>query len=187
MIKMRVERRLGQFAASKGRDESLASIVPLLQSAINDVQAIATGLRPSSLDDLGLLPTIGWFCREFERVHPPIAVAEEISVQENDVPAALKIVIYRITESAFTNIARYDNTDRIALALRLEDRAINLAIDDTSPDSRYTATAKRDTDSESALQSRFAEAQERTILSGGSFSITRSKSGGVALRASWAR
>jgi signal transduction histidine kinase len=183
-IKMRIEHKLAQFAASKAHDESLAAIIPLLQSVIADVQKIATGLRPSSLDELGLLPTIDWFCREFERRHPAIVVTEEISVRENDVPAPLKIVIYRIVESAFTDIARYESTDQIGLALRLEDRAITLAIDDTSQDLRYAATAERHTDSD--LQARFAEAQERTTLSGGSFTIARRKTGGVTLRASWA-
>jgi signal transduction histidine kinase len=183
-IKMRIEHGLDRFTASKANDESLASIIPVLQSAINDVQTIATGLRPSSLDELGLLPTIDWFCREFELLHPAIGVEAEIAVQEIDVPSPLKIVIYRIVESAFTNIARYDNTDQIELALRLHDGAITLTIDDTSRDSRYAGTAERDTDSD--LQSSFAEAQERTTLSGGSFTIARSKSGGVALHASWA-
>ena len=184
-VKMRIERKLEEFAASKGHDESLASIIPVLQSAIEDVQSIATGLRPASLDDLGLLPTIDWFCREFDRRHPQIGVAQAISVREEDVPSPLKIVVYRIIESAFTNIVRYENADRIALALRREGGAITLTIDDTSADSRYAATAKGDTDTD--LQARFGEARERTIISGGSFTIARGKSGGVALRASWVR
>ena len=183
-IKMRIEHRLDQFVSSKADDESLASIILVLQGAIKDVQTIATGLRPSSLDDLGLLPTIDWFCREFERLHPAIGVKQEISVQEEDVPAPLKIVIYRIIESAFTNIARYENTDRIALSLQMEDEVITLAIDDASQDSRYAGTTERDTDSD--LQVSFAEAQERTTLSGGTFRIARRKAGGIALRASWA-
>ncbi len=183
-IKMRIEHGLDQFTASKANDESLASIIPVLQSAIKDVRTIATGLRPSSLDELGLLPTVDWFCREFERLHPAIGVEEEISVQEGDVPAPLKIVVYRIIESAFTNIARYENTDQIELTLQLEEGAITLAIDDASHDSHYAGTAERDTDTD--LQGIFSEARERTTLSGGRFTITRGKAGGVALRASWA-
>jgi len=183
-IKLRIEHKLAQFAAGKAHDESLAAIIPLLQRVIGDVQKIATGLRPSSLDELGLLPTIDWFCREFERLHPAIAVAEEISVHEEDVPAPLKIVIYRIVESAFTDFARHESTDRIGLAVRLEDGALILAIDDTSQDLRYAATAERHTDSD--LQARFGEAQERTTLSGGRFTIARRKSGGITLHASWA-
>ena len=129
-------------------------------------------------------------------------------MQENDVPAPLKIVIYRIIESVFTNIARYESTDQIGLALRIEDGVITLAIDDTSRDSHYAATTERDANSaaqassgearadrrrarrterrDADLQARFGEARERTTLSGGSFIIARSKAGTVTLRASWA-
>jgi len=182
-VKMRVERKLQQLAANNAQDESLASIVPLLQSAIKNVETIATGLRPASLDELGLLRTLGGFCREFQRLHPAITIAEEITLQEEDVPAQLKIVIYRIVASALTNIARYENTDQIELALRLQGGVITLAIDDSSQDSRYAAPAGRVADSD--LQMRFAEAQERTTLSGGNFTIARNKAGGVMLRASW--
>jgi len=182
-IKARIERNLAQAAENKAQDEPLASVVPLLERAISNVQAIATGLRPSILDELGLLPTIDWFCREFERQHPAIVIAEALALTEDDVPAPLRIVIYRIVESAFLNIARYEDTDRIALALRLEDGAVTLAIEDTAQDSRYAAQARRDNGS--TLRVRFAEAQERTILSGGSFTVARSKTGRVTLRASW--
>ncbi len=183
LIKLRIEQRLKQIAARKP-DESMASVIPLLQNVINDVETIATGLRPASLDELGLLPTIDWFCRDVKRRHPAIRVKEEIAVRENDVPAPLKIVIYRIIESAFTNIARYENTDQIKLTLQLKDGTIALGIDDLSQDSRYAATVERDTDSD--LQVRFGEARERTTLSGGRFTIARGKVGGVTLRASWA-
>ncbi|MBK5106080.1 MAG: PAS domain S-box protein [Burkholderiales bacterium] len=184
-IKMRIERKLSQFATSKSyeRDEPLEAVVPLLQSAIEDVKTIATGLRPSGLDDLGLLPTLGRFCREFERRHPAISVAQEISVEESELPAPLKIVIYRITESAFTSIARHENSDQIGLDLQFEDGVITLAIEDESQDSRYAGAAKRNADGE--LQLHFGEAQERTTLSGGTFKMMRSKAGRVALRATW--
>ena len=182
-IKSGIERRLARPADGKADAESLAPTVPLRQAAIDDVQRIATGLRPSSLDDLGLVPTINWYCREFERLNPAITVAEELAVREDDLPAPLKIVIYRIIETAFTSIARYESADRIELGLQLGGGAITLTIDDASRDSRYAATAQHD--SESDPQVRFAEAQVRTTLSGGNFTIARKKAGGIALRASW--
>jgi PAS domain S-box-containing protein len=185
-IKLHIERRLTQFGASTARDrratdESLASIVLLLQTAIEDVRTIASGLRPSSLDELGLLPTIKSFCREFDRLHPAIGVSEEISVRENDVPAPLKIVVYRVIESAFTTIARYEGSDQIALSFELSDGAIALAIAYTPHDSRRAENRNRDAD----LQQRFVEAHERTALSGGNFTTERGTSGGIMLRASW--
>jgi len=184
-IKMRIERKLAQYAKNKAyvRDEPLEEIVPLLQSAIEDVKTIATGLRPSGLDDLGLLPTLSRFCREFERRHPAISVSQDITVEESDLPAPLKIVIYRIAESAFNSIARHENSDQIGLGLHFEEGVISLAIEDESQDSSYAGAAKRSADAE--LQLHFGEAQERTTLSGGTFKMMRSKAGRVALRASW--
>jgi PAS domain S-box-containing protein len=183
LIKLRVERNLEAYPANSAPDESQVSTVALLQSVINDVEAIATALRPSSLDEIGLLRTINWFCREFDRLHPAIQILEEITVQENDVPEPLKIVIYRIIESAFANIARYENADQIALALQRKGGEITMAIEDTSHDTRYAATAER---RQADLQTRFGEAQERTKLSGGNFKIARGNAGRITLRASWA-
>jgi signal transduction histidine kinase len=185
--KLNIERRLAQNADGRadGRADGglLALTVSLLQAAIDDVERIATGMRPSMLDDRGLVPTIKWFCSEFERLNPAIAVAEEISVQEDDLPEPLKIVIYRVIEAAFASIARHENADRIRLGLQLAGGAMTLTIEDTSRDSRYAASAQRDAALD--LQLRFGEAQERTTLSGGSFTIARQKAGGIALRASW--
>ena len=70
-----------------------------------------------------------------------------------------------------------------ALCGQLADGAITLTVDDASKDSRYAAMAQKDTASD--LQLRYGEAQERTTLSGGSFTLARKKAGGIALRASW--
>jgi signal transduction histidine kinase len=182
-VKVRIESSLDSIAASHANDASLASVVPALQHAIKDVQAIAAELRPSSLDDLGLLPTIDWFCREFEQQHPEITIDQEIALQEIETPAQLRIVVYRIVESVFRNIERYEHTDKISLGLRRSDGAIELEIDSTARDSAYVAAA--DGRSEFELQMRFAEARERVTLSGGTFSAVRNKAGGVTLRASW--
>lgn len=165
--------------------QSLGAIVPVLQHAIHEVRTIATELRPSSLDDLGLLPTIRWFCREFERRHPAISIQREISLAETNIPPLLKIDIYRIIESVFKNIAKYSNTDRISLALHLADEHIHMIIGDTPTVLPAIAPADH-SEPGIAAQFRFAEMKERTALSGGAFSTTLENTGWVTLRASWA-
>ena len=130
-IKANVESSRLLIAAGDEKARSLDSIVPVLQSAIQEVRTIATDLRPSSLDDLGLIPTISWYCREYERLHPGIRVIREISLTEDLIPLPLKIVIYRIIESVFENIAQHSYTDRIVLALLAEEDAITLEICDS--------------------------------------------------------
>jgi two-component system, NarL family, sensor kinase len=182
-IKTYVECSGDKTAGTEANAESLARIVPVLRVAISEVQAIATELRPSSLDGLGLLPTIRWFCREFEQLHPGKHIEQKLELQESDLPAALKIVLYRIIESILKSLVLYADADQIQLDLRLADRAIVLSVDDSSQDSSNAAITPQTPAPD--LQMQFGEARERTTLSGGTFSIGRNTAGGVTLQCSW--
>ncbi len=184
-IKVNVENSSGHLKAYDVDPRPMEAIVPVLQSAIQEVRSIATELRPSSLDDLGLLPTVNWFCREFEHQHAGISVRREVSVSESAIPAPLKIVIYRIIESTFRNIAQYSNTDQIRFALHLADDMIHLIIGDM-PEEQSSVAAITPFDPGSDPQFRFAEMKERTSLSGGRFASSQDNAGWVTLRASWA-
>ncbi|MDD2700755.1 MAG: histidine kinase [Sideroxydans sp.] len=161
------------------------SLVPVLQQAIQEVRSIATELRPSSLDDLGLLPTLNWFCREFEYLHPDIQIQREISLSEGMIPSHLKIEIYRIIETAFKNIAKYSNTDRIQFIMHWADDMIHLVIGDR-PSVDLADAGYKQLDQGAEPQFRFAEVKERTSLSGGAFSTSQEREGWVTLRSSWA-
>lgn len=179
-IKLNVENSRQLIGVSNENAKALESIVPVIQSAIQEVRSIATELRPSSLDELGLIPTIGWFCREFERLHPEIQVEPALSIAEENIPAALKIVIYRIIESAFNNIAQHPHAEQIQLALQIENDTITLKI--SSALEELSARQEQHPD----LQLRFAEIQERTIQSSGIFSATQDQTGKeVTLTSSW--
>ena len=183
-IKVKEESRNNRRKTNDANTQPQESIVPVLQSAIHEVRTIATDLWPSSLDDLGLLPTINWFCREFERQYPEIHIWREISLPENMIPPSLKIVIYRIVESAFKNIAKRSNAGQIRFMLHLADDMIHLVIGDTPVEQPAMAAIAR-IDPALDPHTRFAEVKERTNLSGGSFSATLEYSGETTLHASW--
>jgi len=173
-IKANVESSRQLIGANNQKAKSLESIVPVIQSAIQEVRSIATELRPSSLDELGLIPTIRWFCNEFERRHPGIQIERALATAEENIPLTLKIVIYRIIESTFNNIMQHPHDEWIRLALQIDNAAITLKIGCTLETVQLPD-----------LQLRFAEAQERTILSSGIFSATRDPSGKVTLTSTW--
>lgn len=178
-IKANVENSRQRINDDDENSKSLESIVPVIQSAIQEVRSIATELRPSSLDDLGLIPTLNWFCREFTRLHPGMQVEREIDLLEEEIPPALKIVIFRIIEMAFENIVQHAQASRIGLALGLDDGAVSLEIYN-APGVPY---GRPDLAPDQSL--RFDEMRERTTLSYGVFSVTRDQAGGVTLHAAW--
>ena len=182
-IKVQVE---GSDRRSRGNSgeapDAADSIVPALQGVIEQARDIAAELRPSSLDDLGLLPAINAFCRTFKQMYPEMQIDQRIALRESDTPGELKIVIYRMVEGALRNVARSAGARSVRLDLRWTDSMIFLEIDAATRDPGNAMTGD---ESRSELELHFAEFQERASLSGGTSSASRSASGVVTLRASW--
>lgn len=94
------------------------------------MRRIVEDLRPSMLDDLGVLATINWLCRRFNAVYSQIVINKDIRIKESDVPLPLKAVIFRIIQEAFNNIAKHSQADHINLKICDQDNAIELRIKD---------------------------------------------------------
>jgi signal transduction histidine kinase len=148
------------------------------------VRTLATNLHPASLDDLGLLPTLNWFAREFEKQHPTIRVEQQFSLSTQKLSGALEIALYRVIESALNSIAQFADTDRVLIALWHTEGVLTLIIDDT-PSGTYDVSAVTLMDNDPYLHSQLATIRERTLLSGGTFSAARNSAGGIVLRATW--
>jgi signal transduction histidine kinase len=181
-LKLKVENgRHGEVAAG-----SADSIIPLLQAAIQEVRAMATDLRPPSLDDLGLLPTLNWVCREFERAHPGIRIERQIPLQEQDVPSPLKVIIYRIIVSVLEGMGQHTNTGKIHLGLWRENHALVLLLDNI-PTEMLDRTVTPLVNIDPQSHAGFARMEELTTLSGGVFRASHHSGGGTTLRATWNR
>jgi signal transduction histidine kinase len=139
-------------------------------------------LHPSTLDDLGVLATLGWFCREFQKIYSHIRIDKEITIQENEVSVPLKVVLYRLTQEAMNNIAKHSQADLIRLTLRKQETQIEWVIEDNGTGF----------DLEKILSSEgskrglgLSSMRERTQLSGGTFTIESTPGKGTTVRASW--
>ncbi len=183
-VKFTVEnvlQEIGEEGSGKGV-QPLESTIRVVQGAVEEVRRIQKNLRPPTLDDLGLLATISWFCREFEEVYSDIRIEREIDLEEEDVPDPLKIVIYRVMQEALNNIAKHSRTKAVHLALRRTDSRVEMEIKDNGvgfdPEEVFSRNA-----SERGLG--LFSMKERTELSDGRFSIKASKGAGTTIRASW--
>jgi signal transduction histidine kinase len=137
-------------------------------------------LRPSILDDLGILATINWSCRQFESTYSDIRIRKEIEIEEGEVPESLKIVIYRILQEALNNIAKHSKAFAVLLILRKAGRAIELVIRDSGEGFDLSEAQSR-----KGRGLGLDSMRERTELSGGLFSIKSGKGKGTVIRAAW--
>jgi signal transduction histidine kinase len=156
--------------------ESLEAIMPIIHQSIEEVHRIGMNLRPSLLDDLGLLPTIGWFIREYQKIYPSIRIEEQTEIEETQVPDPLKAVIYRILQEAMNNIAKHSKANLVSISLRKKDNRIALVIEDNGIGF----------DMESVKNGfGLGSMRERAEFSVGSFDIESVKGKGTVIRASW--
>jgi len=130
-VKFALERKVDQMGGAPAPPGiSLEDILSMVQNGVEETRRIMTNLRPSILDDLGILATVNWFCREFQKVYPHIRVQRQIEVEERQVPDSLKIVIFRILQEAMNNIAKHSRADTVVLGLARKNDRIILTVQD---------------------------------------------------------
>lgn len=162
--------------------DSLHSVVTGIQDAIQEVRAMAMDLHPPSLDDIGLLGTISWLCREFESVYPDVETETEIMIEEEQIPKPLKTIIFRVIQEIFGYIGKMAQADNIQLGLKVSDDQIILSIEDNGT-AYYPVTGSPD--GSALVDNHLAPIRERTVLSGGLFSLRSNQKGGSIYRATW--
>jgi PAS domain S-box-containing protein len=176
-IKFALESKLSQMSGGAvPPGVSIENIISLTQTGIEESRRIQMDLRPSILDDLGILATIGWFTREFQKVYSHISVEKHFSVEENEIPDSLRTVLFRVIQEAMNNIAKHTKADLVRLSLGKTTNKIKLSIEDNGPGFNLNNIRK-------GLG--LTSMRERTELSGGTFEVESVVGKGTTIRASW--
>ena len=181
-IKYQIEDVILSLERGAATPDSLKKVIPTVQQAIEESRRIQMNLRPSILDDLGILATIGWHCREFEKTCPHIRIEKRIDLTEDQVPNSLKTGIYRISQEALNNVAKHSKADLVTLSLRKIGDPIELAIQDNGQGFDVEQTLSKESHKRGLGLSSM---RERVELTGGSFSIESNKGVGTVIRATW--
>lgn len=106
------------------------NLVETIKSAIHEVRNIAMDLRPAMLDDLGILATLKWFCREYENTYSQIKIDLTLNIDESHISVNKKVVIFRVVQEAMNNIAKHANATNIRLELSESNTGLRLCIND---------------------------------------------------------
>ncbi|MFZ1879617.1 MAG: GAF domain-containing sensor histidine kinase [Gaiellaceae bacterium] len=110
--------------AERAEGEVRAQIVQALQ----DVRALAVELRPSALDDFGLVAALERLAETFQT-----RSGLETLVQANvdgRLPAEIETVLYRVVQEALTNVVKHAGAAHVSIVLRSRDRSVAATIDD---------------------------------------------------------
>jgi len=131
-VKMFLEEKLHKMEGdSQGDTKYLEKIISMIGDTIQETRRISARLRPSMLDDVGLFPTIEWFCQEFEKYYPKIQVVRRLEIEEDDIAEQQKVVIYRVLQEAMNNVAKHSEADRVHIYLVKSGNRLKLSVADS--------------------------------------------------------
>jgi signal transduction histidine kinase len=125
-------RNLSIGLATKSKDhlsEHIETIKSLVEGTIRVVRNMALLLRPSMLDDLGLVPALKWQAREVsKRTSLDVTIAAELV--SDDFPDEYKTCIYRVVQEALHNVAAHAHASSVRVRVQQDQDRLTLSIQD---------------------------------------------------------
>lgn len=122
-----IKRKLS--ASEKTIHNKLEESIVMVDNTIKTVRKIATELRPSIIDDLGLSEAINWLSDEFTK-RSGIAVKCNLKLHEEQYPPDISIAIFRIYQESLTNISRHANATMVICRLEEKNDMLSLIVID---------------------------------------------------------
>jgi signal transduction histidine kinase len=111
-------------------DELVVELREELRSAITDIRRLVYDLRPPALDDLGLVEALRQLAERYGSRDEPLRVVVEAPEDLPNLPAAVEVAIYRITQEALTNVVRHARAQTCVVQLAVNDDVTLEIVDD---------------------------------------------------------
>jgi two-component system sensor histidine kinase UhpB len=159
--------------ASPEIEPELARTKALANQAMRELLSLARQLRPTALDDLGLVAALSGLVDQASESGVEATLSEDGGV--TGLSGDVQLVIYRVAQEALSNATRHSGADRVSVALREHGRGVELEVAD---DGRGFAFER----SESGLG--IAGMRERALLVGGELTIESRPGAGTTVRLS---
>ncbi|MCG2613118.1 PAS domain S-box protein [Terrimonas sp. NA20] len=141
----------------------LKDLLSLIDTTVKKVRHISSELRPSLLDDLGLVAALEWHIEEFQK-RSGIELESNLPATELALPEPVKIGLFRILQESLTNVARHSGAERVIVTLLQKENTLFLTIEDNG----------KGFDAESSNKKTLGllGMKERTLMIGGEYKIT---------------
>jgi len=148
----------------KAIHQKIKNILELLDETVKTIRKIATELRPSILDDLGLVDALQWYSLEFEKRYK-IPVSFQTTVDELTLSKNVAIGLFRIYQESLTNVARHSGASFVKSKITVNNSVLELSIEDNGKGFDASFINKKKTLGLLGMK-------ERTIMMGGTYVIS---------------
>ena len=101
----------------------------LVHQTLRAIRNLSIDLRPSALDDLGLLPALRWYIKEYQQ-KCKIEVEFSAANFKERLPSELETALYRIVQEALTNTAKYAKATKVRISVTEDHDSVSATIRD---------------------------------------------------------
>ncbi|MBI2940386.1 MAG: HAMP domain-containing protein [Chloroflexi bacterium] len=123
--------------------DQLAQIRGLTADTLEEIRRLMVDLRPTLLDDLGLIPAIGWYA-ETHLTRAGIEPVVEVVGPRRRLPSLMETALFRVVQEAITNVIKHSEAHRATVRLEFEEYSISATIaDDGRGFSRHELDGER--------------------------------------------
>jgi signal transduction histidine kinase len=144
--------------------EKTDAMCKLIDSSVQTVRKIATGLRPEMLDDMGLVAAVGWQAKEFQK-RTGIRARVKLPPEGAKLDIDISTTMFRIFQEILTNVARHSRATRIDVDLGIGEDSVSLVVADNG-----VGIAESDLNGKKSLG--LLGMHERALLFGGEVKIS---------------
>jgi signal transduction histidine kinase len=163
--------------STKGLDRNIASTQRLVEESVDIVHQFARELRPAVLDDLGLIPALHSYMKNFAaRTGVRTRLTAFAGVEQVD--TARRTVLFRVAQEALTNVARHAQASRVEVSLQKLSGAARMEIKDDGRS--FQVEKKLHTRGNKRLG--LLGMRERVEMVGGTFGIESAPGKGTTVR-----
>ena len=110
-------------------ENEVKTLRQIVEATVRMVRNITLLLRPSMLDDLGLIPALEWQAREVSR-QTGLRVDVAAGGVSDELPEEFKTCIYRVVQEALHNVARHSGASAVRIVAQQEPGRLSLSIQD---------------------------------------------------------
>jgi len=167
----------GKAASPKIFQQQISKTRLLVDKAVKTVHDFARELRPTLLDDLGLIPALQMHMKQF-MADTGIRASLEVFANLNQSNTKARTVLYRIAQEALTNVARHAKASQVEVSIEPIGNTIRMIIKDNGQGFQVSG----DTDTKKKNRLGMIGMRERAEMIGGSFHVDSAPGGPTMVR-----
>lgn len=180
-LRLNLESLLAETHFAPHLQQRIESIQKIAKNLDSDVSYLAWMLRPAILDELGLVPALDSFVREWSERFSTHAEFHATNVSDGMLGREIETNLYRIAQEALTNAAKHAQATSVSVILEQRPDRLQLIIEDNGVGFSQVPPERPSLKSDARHGLGIGGMRDRARLIGASFQIDVSEGGGTSI------